>query len=94
MKLADYRTVTANTGLDVNFADPRSLWRRATNENTNRIHRQYFPKGTSVGALMQDDFKEVAVNLRRCLTNTLDFQPPTDRFHALLRCPIESGVSC
>jgi len=44
MKLADHKNVAANTGIDVFFADPRSPWKRGTNENTNGLLRQYFPK--------------------------------------------------
>jgi IS30 family transposase len=85
MELADHRTVTANTGLDVYFADPRSPWRRGTNENTNRLLRQYFPKGTLMGALTQDDLNLVAAKLNGRPWKTLDFDTPADRFHALLR---------
>jgi len=53
MELADHKTVTRNTGLDVYFADPRSPWQRGTNENTNRLLRQYFPKGVSMKDLTQ-----------------------------------------
>jgi len=61
--LADQKNVTINTSLDVYFADPRSPWQPATTEKTNRLLRQYFPKGASMVALTQDDLDAVAAKL-------------------------------
>src|SRR4028119_1764563 len=51
------------TGLDVYFADPRSPWQRGTNENTNRLLRQYLPRGQSMAHLAQDDPNAIAAQL-------------------------------
>jgi IS30 family transposase len=85
MELAGHKTVTANTGLDVYFADPRSPWQRGTNENTNRLLRQYMPKGQSMGHLTQHDLDEIAARLNTRPRKTLDFDTPAHRLEALLR---------
>ncbi|MBM4415963.1 MAG: IS30 family transposase, partial [Chloroflexi bacterium] len=82
---ADHKTVTANTGLAAYFADPRSPWQRGTNENTSRLLRQYFPKGTSIAGLTQDDLDAVAAKLNPRPRKTLGYDTPADRLQALLR---------
>ena len=85
MELARHTIVTARTGLDVYFADPASPWQRGTNENTNRLLRQYFPKGTRLDHITQAQLDRVAERLNTRPRKTLDFDTPADRFGALLR---------
>lgn len=84
MELADHKTVAANTGLSVFFADPRSPWQRGTNENTNRLLRQYFPKGTSLGNLTQDDLDAIAAKLNSRPRKPLAYRTPSERLEAML----------
>ena len=85
MELADHKTITVTTGLEVYFADPRSPWQRGTNENTNRLLRQYLPKGQSMAHLTQDDLDVIAAKLNSRPRKTLGFDTPADRLAALLR---------
>ena len=84
MELANHPEVTSNTGLAVFFADPRSPWQRGTNENTNRLLRQYFPKGMSLAALTQAELNAVAVKLNTRPRKTLAYDTPAERMAALL----------
>ncbi|WP_405585476.1 IS30 family transposase [Streptomyces sp. NBC_01190] len=85
MELAGHKDVAAATGLNVYFADPRSPWQRGTNENTNRLLRQYMPKGTSMEHLTQGDLDGIALKLNTRPRKTLDFDTPANRLEPLLR---------
>jgi IS30 family transposase len=78
-EMAAHRQFTAATNLKVYFCDPQSPWQRGTNENTNRLLRQYFPKGTSLAAFSQRDLDAVALRLNERPRKTLGFETPAGR---------------
>lgn len=84
MELARHKDVTAWTGLEVFFTDPRSPWQRGTNENTNGLLRQYFPKGTSLAEFSQADLDLVAVKLNTRPRKTLGFSTPAAMLERVL----------
>jgi IS30 family transposase len=84
MELADHKNVTAQTGMDVYFADPRSPWQRGTNENTNRLLRQYLPKGVSMGELSQADLDTIAARLNNRPRKVLGYDTPAERLTTIL----------
>jgi len=85
MEMAEHKRFTIATDVNVYFCDPQSPWQRGTNENTNRLLRQYFPKGTSLSGYSQSDLNKIALRLNQRPRKTLGFQTPADKLHVVLQ---------
>lgn len=84
-ELASHQKFSMATNMDVYFCDPRSPWQRGTNENTNGLLRQYFPKGRCLSGCSQSDLDQVAAKLNNRPRKTLGFQTPVEKLDAVLQ---------
>ena len=80
-EMADHKRFTIATDMQVYFCDPQSPWQRGTNENTNRLLRQYFPKKTNLAIHSQAHLDEIALKLNQRPRKTLDFMSPADKLY-------------
>jgi IS30 family transposase len=85
MEMAQHKAFSIATDVQVYFCDPQSPWQRGSNENTNRLLRQYFPKGTDLSVHSQGALSRVAKRLNQRPRKTLGFQTPADKLQAALR---------
>jgi IS30 family transposase len=84
-EMSQHARLTIDTGVDVYFCDPHSPWQRGTNEDTNGLLRQYFPKGTDLSAHSKTALQAVALALNTRPRKTLRWKTPAEAFDEYVR---------
>jgi len=92
-ELSQHAAFKIETGIPVYFADPQSPWQRGTNENTNGLLRQYFPKGTNLSRWNAEEIEAVANALNSRPRKTLGWKTPAEALDELLRSAQQGGVA-
>jgi IS30 family transposase len=93
VEMAQHAQLSIETGLAIYFCDPRSPWQRGTNENTNGLLRQYFPKGTDLSRYRARELDAVAATLNGRPRKTLEWRTPAEALDALLSGAQATGVA-
>jgi IS30 family transposase len=92
-ELARHVELKIETGIAIYFCDPHSPWQRGTNENTNGLLRQYFPKGTDLSRWDPDEIEAVAATLNNRPRKTLGWKTPTEALDDLLQSAKQARVA-